>query len=126
MAERQKFECEFTIRSSPSILFNFLTTPAGLVQWFADSVDYRDRDYVFTWEGVPEKAYLDEDIDGELVRYVFEDADDGEYLEFRISKAEITNDTILTIVDFAEEDEIEDQTRLWESQVDTLRTKLGG
>lgn len=126
MAERKKFECEFTVRSSPSILFNFLTTPEGLIQWFADSVDYRDKEYIFVWEGSPETAVLEDEVDGELVRYVFHEGEEGEFLEFRISKAEITNDTILTIIDFAEEDEIDDQTRLWESQIDTLRTKLGG
>lgn len=123
---RVQFECEFTVRSSPSILFNFLTTPEGLIQWFADKVDHVETDYSFFWEGEEEKAELVEAVDGELVKYIWVDGEEDEFLEFRISKAEITNDTILTVIDFTDDYDIEDQTQLWESQIQTLRTKIGG
>ncbi|MFT4645521.1 MAG: hypothetical protein ACI8ZX_001938, partial [Planctomycetota bacterium] len=63
--------------------------------------------------------------DDQYVKYQWEDGDDEEYFDFTISKAVISNETILTITDFAEEDEIEDQTMLWESQIKALSSVIG-
>ncbi len=126
MSKRKQFELEFLFRSSPGILYNFLTTPSGLSQWFADSVDINDNIYSFYWSGSEEKAELIDSSDNEFVRYRWLDSPEDEYFEFRIEISEVTKDTILYIVDFAEEDEIEDQRLLWESQVENLHQHIGG
>lgn len=120
------FQLEYSIRSSPAILYEFLTTPSGLAQWFADSVDIYDHHCSFVWEGVEEKATIIDSIPDEYVRYRWDNSDEDEYFEFRISKNEITSDTILTITDFASESEINDQKRLWDSQVKILMQQIGG
>jgi hypothetical protein len=51
--------------------------------------------------------------------------DKSEYFEFRIAKTEISNQTILVITDFAEKNDIKDQTQLWEYQVKELFHRLG-
>ena len=33
-----KFELEFPIHASPSMLYNCLATPSGLEEWFADKM----------------------------------------------------------------------------------------
>jgi len=43
----EKFELEYIIKSSPAILFNYLSTPDGLSQWFADNVNIKDNKFYF-------------------------------------------------------------------------------
>lgn len=120
------YQVEYTIRSSPTILFNFLSSPSGLAQWFADHVDIKDDECTFEWNGSEEKAYIVEWEEDELIRFRWEYDDDDQYFEFRVTKSEVTGDTILVVTDFADETEVEDQQRLWDSQIDLLIQQVGG
>ncbi len=120
------FQIEYTIRSSPAILFDFLTSPSGLAQWFADSVDINEPYCTFVWEGYEEVAIIIDSIQDQYIRYKWEYSDEDEYFEFRITKNEITGDTILIITDFAADNEIKDQQLLWDSQIKTLIQQIGG
>lgn len=125
MAKKQLFTLEYPVRCSPAILFNFLSTPAGLGEWFADKVDERDGIFMFSWNGSVEKAEM---IDSELdksIRFRWLTSPKDEYFEFVIEKTEITNQTILVIKDFAEKADIKDQSQLWEYQVKDLFHRLG-
>lgn len=125
---RVKFQTEeFMFRASPTIVYKFITTPACLIRWFCDEVDIQGDTFTFSWEGSEEIAELIEDIEDELIRFRWEDADsDEEFLEFKISKSDVTGETSLVITDFCDEDEIDDQTQLWESQIKQLRKETGG
>jgi hypothetical protein len=48
-----------------------------------------------------------------------------EYFEFRIEKSPVTNETLLTVTDFADKNEISDQTLLWEAQIHDLKHRVG-
>ena len=122
----QPYQVEFSIRSSPSILFKFLATPSGLSQWFADDVQAKDDHFVFSWNDFGEEAQLVEIEENEKVKFLWTNNDNEEYFSFEISKSEVTGDTILIITDFADENEVEDQKMLWESQVNTLKRQVGG
>ena len=124
--KRVEFEMEFIFKASPGIIYKFLTTPSCLIRWFCDTVDIDDDEYTFGWDGSEELAELIDDIEEERLRFHWEDADDGEYLEFRMYKSPVTNETVLEITDFADEDEVEDQKLLWESQIKVLRQECGG
>ena len=125
MAKKQLFTLEYPVRCSPAILYGFLSTPAGLQEWFADKVDERDSVFVFSWNGAIEKAeVVDSEID-KFIRFRWLTSAKDEYFEFRIEKTEITNQTILVIRDFAEKSEIKDQSQLWEYQVKELFHRLG-
>jgi len=128
MAEKkQPFTIERIIRASPTILYNFLTTPSSLVQWFADFVDLNGDIYTFSWSGEEQEAEILIDIEDEVLRLRWlDDEDEKAYLEFRIKKSEITEETILTITDFAEKGEIADAKQLWESQLNDLTKRMGG
>jgi hypothetical protein len=125
MAKKQLYTLEYPVRCSPSILYEFLSTPAGLQEWFADKVDERDNIFSFSWNGSEEKAEILEEEEDKYVRFHWLHAPKEEYFEFRIEKTEITNQTILVIKDFAEKSEIKDQGRLWEYQVKDLFHRLG-
>ena len=123
---KQLYTLEYPVRCSPSILFEFLSTPAGLGEWFADKVDERDNIFYFGWDGSFEKADLVEKEQDKSIRFHWQASAVEEYFEFRIDKSEITNQTILVIKDFAEKKEMKDQTSLWDHQVKELFHRLGG
>ena len=124
--KRVSIEMEFLFRASPTILYKFLTSPACLVRWFCDAVDIQEDVYVFEWSGSEEVAILIDDIEEERLRFKWEEAPDNEYLEFRFEISPVTNETILSITDFCDDDEVEDQKKLWASQLDMLRRETGG
>lgn len=124
--ERVQIDMEFIFRASPTILYKFLTTPSTLIRWFCDEVDIQGDTFTFVWSGSEEVAELIDDIEDERVRFEWEDADEGEYLEFRMDKSPVTGETILTITDFCDSDEVADQKQLWETQISQLRTETGG
>ncbi|MEY3436963.1 MAG: START-like domain-containing protein [Sphingobacteriales bacterium] len=122
---KQLFTIEYSVRCSPSILYEFLATPAGLQEWFADTVDERDQVFSFTWNGTTDKAEVLEAETDKLIRFHWLHTPKNEYWEFRIEKAEVSNQTILLISDFAEKKEIADQKRLWDFQMKDLFHRLG-
>ncbi|MEZ5039369.1 MAG: START-like domain-containing protein [Saprospiraceae bacterium] len=125
--ERVKISLEFIFRASPTILYNFFTTPACLIRWFCDEVDIQGKTFTFFWDGADETAELIEDIEDELIRFKWDNAeDDEEYLEFNISKSPVTGETILLVTDFCDSDDIEYQKQLWNTQLDLLRKETGG
>ena len=122
---KQLYTLEYPVRCSPSILYEFLSTPAGLQEWFADKVDERDSIFFFSWNGSAEKAEVMESEDDKFIRFHWLHAPKEEFFEFKIEKSEVTNQTILVIKDFAEKKEIKDQTMLWGYQVKELFHRLG-
>lgn len=126
MSKKQLFTLEYPVRSSPTILFEFLSTPAGLGEWFADRVD-ESKEHVFSffWKDSVEKAQLVEMHHDKMVRFHWLTSAKDEYFEFEIQKSEVTNQTILIIKDFAEKKEIHDQSQLWEYQVKDLFHRIG-
>lgn len=122
---KQLYTLEYPVRCSPSILFEFLSTPAGLQEWFADKVDERDQIFSFTWNDSTDKAQMLESELDKSIKFQWLHAPKSEYFEFRIEKAEVSNQTILQIRDFAEKRDIPDQKRLWDFQVHDLLHRLG-
>ncbi len=125
MSKKVLYTLEYPVRCSPSILYEFLISPAALQEWFAEKVDEREGVYSFSWNGTEEKANLIEKEADKFVRYRWTHMQKDEYFEFRIDRSEVTNQTILIISDFAEKKDIKDQSQLWEYQVKDLFHRLG-
>ena len=122
---KQLYTLEYPVRCSPGILYEFLSTPAGLQEWFADKVDERDNVFFFSWNGSSQKAEVLESQEEKFIRFHWLDAPKDEYFEFSIEKSEITNQTILVVKDFAEKKELKDQSMLWDYQVKDLFHRIG-
>lgn len=122
---KQVFTLEYPVRCSPNILFEFLSTPAGLQEWFAEKVDERDGVFSFTWNGTTDKAEMLEMEEDKFIRFHWTHAPKNEYFEFSIEKSEVSNQTILVIKDFSEKKDIPDQKRLWDFQVNDLFYRIG-
>jgi len=125
MSDKIKFELEFVIQSSPQLLFQYLSTPSGLSEWFADNVNSRGERFNFIWDGSEEEARLLKKKSDEFIRFAWESTEDDAYFEMRIIVDEITSDVSLFITDFAEEDELDEAKMLWENQISDLKQVLG-
>jgi len=122
---RVQIHLEELFKSSPKMLYQFITDPACLVRWFCNSVDVTGQTFTFEWEGSEEIAELTEDVEDERLRFIWEDGEDGEFLEFKLSKSPITGETILEITDYCDDDEIEDTKQLWTSQITAMKQEMG-
>jgi len=119
------YSLEFPIRCSPAILYEFLSTPVGLQEWFADRVDQRDSRFYFSWNGSTDTADILEHVENEFIRYRWDHYSNDEFFEFSIEQSPVTNETILRITDFADKTDMKDQERLWNTQVSDLKHRIG-
>jgi uncharacterized protein YndB with AHSA1/START domain len=125
MSEKKKFTLEYAIRSSPRILYSFISEPNGLAQWFADDVIFRDQTYTFTWDDEVQKAKLISAKENKLVKFKWIDDEPYCYTEMEIIQDELTNDVALAITDFATEDTMQERKQIWDNQIDYLLGVLG-
>ena len=128
--DRVSFSVEFVLKTSPAIVYKFLTAPDCLIRWFCDEVDVEREEgldrYAFVWSGEEEVAILTEDIEEERLLFRWKEADDEkEYFQFEMSRSEVTNDTVLLITDFCDDDEVDDQKQLWMNQIDAMKKAMG-
>lgn len=123
----EKIEIEYPIRSSTSILFDMISTPSGLSEWFADDVNIKDDVWTFLWDGSEEEAKLLTSKKDEFVKFHWVEHDEEKtYFEIRIKADQLTNDIALVVTDFCDEEDEEDTRELWESQLDSLAKRIGG
>lgn len=126
MDDKVKFEMEFPIHVSPSLLYQYISTPSGMSEWYADNVNSRGEYFTFIWEGSEEKARLLGKKSGERIKFRWVDDEETDYyFEMRIQVDDITKDVSLMVTDFAEEDEIEEAKMLWENMISNLKHILG-
>ena len=128
MSKKVLYTLEYPVRCSPGILYDFLSTPAGLQEWFADNVNSRGEFFTFVWNDGEENARLASKKTGEKVKFKWIDDDKKDteyYFELRILEDEITKDVSLMVIDFAEEDELDESKQLWENQVSDLKHVIG-
>jgi uncharacterized protein YndB with AHSA1/START domain len=128
MDEKIKYELEFPLNSSPQLLFQYISTPSGLSEWFADNVNSRGEFFTFIWDGSEEKARLSSKKSGEKVKFRWIDEDNKDtdyYFELCILEDEITKDVSLMVTDYAKEDDMDEARLLWENQISDLKHVIG-
>ncbi|MHC1731850.1 MAG: START-like domain-containing protein [Bacteroidales bacterium] len=124
---KSRYEIEYTLNSPVRVLFDRLSTPEGLSEWFADNVTVDGDIYTFRWDKVEARARLVYARENKAVRFDWLDFADSEsnFFEFRVIIHELTNDVALIITDHAEEEELDDARDLWDTQISYLRKVLG-
>jgi len=121
-----KIELEFTLNISIKRLYDSISTPSGLSDWFADDVNIKGKDYTFFWDGDERIASMLAKKKEAFIRFKWADDEDLEsYFEFKIINDELTSDVSLVVTDFAPKDEIKEITDLWNKQVANLKHVLG-
>ena len=128
MDKKKEFVIEYDFQSSPQLLFQYISSPSGLSEWFSDDVNYRGEKYTFFWGESEEYARVLSKKNNEKIRFQWiteEDDEEDYFFEFKIEMDEITKDVSLIITDFSEEDELEEAKLLWDSLVSDLKQVLG-
>ncbi|MEZ4837901.1 START-like domain-containing protein [Flavobacterium sp.] len=128
MDTKVRYEIEFPLNSSPQLLYQYISTPSGLSEWFADNVNSRGEFFTFIWDDTLEKARLASKKTNERIKFKWldeQDKDTDYFFELKILEDEITKDVSLVVVDFAYEDEINESKLLWENQISDLKHVIG-
>ena len=128
MSIKKSFSLEYDFHASPQLLFQYLSTPSGLSEWFADNVNSRGEQFTFIWDDSEETALLLQKKNNDKVKFQWqndEEDDEDYYFEFKIQVDEITKDVSLIVTDFAEEDELEESKMLLDNLVSDLKQVLG-
>ncbi len=128
MDAKVRYELEFPLNSSPQLLYQYISTPSGLSEWFADNVNSRGEFFTFIWDGSEEKARLSSKKSDEKVKFRWIDEDNKDtdfYFELRILEDEITKDVSLMVTDYAVEEDLAEVKLLWESQISDLKHVIG-
>ncbi|HBI01272.1 MAG TPA: START-like domain-containing protein [Flavobacterium sp.] len=128
MDTKVRYEIEFPLNSSPQLLYQYISTPSGLSEWFADNVNSRGEFFTFIWDDTLEKARLASKKTNERIKFKWldeQDKDTDYFFELRIMEDEITKDVSLVVIDFAFEDELSESKLLWENQISDLKHVIG-
>ena len=124
MSTKKQYTIEYDFHASPQLLFQYLSTPSGLSEWFADNVNSRGEDFAFLCDDSEEEAKLLSLKADKTIRFQWKEDQDS-FFQFEIVVDEITKDVSLLVTDFAEEDEIEESQMLWNNLIADLKQVLG-
>ncbi|MDT8374841.1 MAG: START-like domain-containing protein [Bacteroidales bacterium] len=124
---RTRYELEYTLNTPTRVLFDRLSTPEGLSEWFADNVTVEGDIFTFYWDKTEARARQSYVKENKLVRFEWLDFADSQtnFFEFRVVIHELTGDTALMITDHADEEETDDAKELWDTQISYLKNVLG-
>jgi uncharacterized protein YndB with AHSA1/START domain len=127
MSDLIKYSIEIPINSSVNVLYKRLSTPSGLAEWFADNVNLKNNVFTFFWDDSDQSAKILKKKPNKFVQFKWLDDEEKEsFFEFKILVDEMTSDVSLIITDFAEDEEDqEEQTMLWEQQIQNLKMAIG-
>ena len=107
MSSKTFFSIEFDFHASPQLLYQYLSTPSGLSEWFADNVNSRGEVFKFIWDGTEEQAKLVAKKSGEggkVRRFEVEEDRNDMFIDIKIQVEAITKDFYIIDTDFEEED----------------------
>ncbi len=125
MNNKEKFELEYTVNASATLLYYRISNPAGLEEWFADRVTVNNKKFKFIWSESEQIAELLEKKSNLYAKFRWIDSEEDTYFEMRIIKQELSGDVGLLITDFASVDEKSDTEDMWDEQIQELRQTLG-
>lgn len=123
-----KFSDEFEFQASPKILFEFISTPVGLAQWFCEkAVTTPKNGWNLVWDGIDHPAHQTHNKPPKLVRYQFDpqeadDQADPSYLQFEIEKNDLTRVAFLKVTDYSQMTNRQDLEELWSGLIGNLKT----
>ncbi|MEJ8802449.1 START-like domain-containing protein [Pontibacter sp. H249] len=131
-ATKTKFVREYPINASAKLLYPYLSSASGLAQWFCDDVIVdEDKVYNFKWDGRSHYAEMTGHRTNKSVRFLFlgdkkEHMVDGSYIDFSIESSELTQEQFLKIVDYSDEEDVEELEELWDNLFQNLKEIVGG
>ena len=128
--QRLRIEHELT-SSSTAIIWDLISTDSGLARWMADSVTQEGEQLTFVWGELwshheVRTGTIVEKVKNQYIKVTWDDEDGPDnFFELRMDKSHITNDYMLTITDFAWDDEMDSLHSIWTDNLARLRNTCG-
>jgi uncharacterized protein YndB with AHSA1/START domain len=121
-----QFEIEYLVHSSAHILYNCISNPSSLEEWFADTVNQKGESFQFKWDDEERNAILLSTKKNQYIRWQWDEKEFADtFFEMRIKMDEMTNGIALYITDFCDEGDEEDARMLWDLAIDDLHRVIG-
>jgi uncharacterized protein YndB with AHSA1/START domain len=127
MDSKKKITLEYSVNSSIKLIYNRISTAAGLSEWFADDVNIEGETFVFFWGKTEQRANIISHKKEKSVKFKWIDDEDPEtFFEFNIETQELSGSVLLIITDFVYFDEEIDAIDLWNKQIEKFKRAIGG
>lgn len=128
--EKHKFQAEYELRSSPKVLFPYISTASGLEQWFAERVTVLpDQRMDIQWDGDSHVAHISSMRLNKSIKFEFEGTGEenhnNNYVEFKLDVSDLTQSTYLKITDYSVNNDTQELTSLWNGFIDGLKEIVG-
>ena len=122
-----KIHLEYPLVSKArSIVWNLIGTTGGLEAWMVDKITEKDGVYTFRWgKDETREAELLGCREESYIRFHWLDEGPKTYFELRINVSELTKAHVLEVTEISRNEEEEDLTQMWESQIEELRRVAG-
>lgn len=130
--KKERIHIEHELKSnSPAIIWQLISTAAGLARWIADEVEMDDHTVKLAW-GNPLMHYdfrrleILERVKQSHLRMRWVDEDDNDaFLEIRMEKSDLTGDYMLLITDYALPEDLDLLRDIWDDNLQRLRQSSG-
>lgn len=131
------FVKEYELNTTARVLFPFLSTPAGLEEWFADKVKANPGGFLaFEWDDADHLGVIDTLKLNKSVRFCFIDSPSQAHLvqerqqqfpfiEFSVVPGNFSQSIFLRVTDVTESTS-EDIEETWDFLISTLKDRIGG
>ena len=122
-----KIHLEYPLVSKArSIVWDLIGTTGGLEAWMVDKITEKDGVYTFRWgKDETREAELLGCREESYIRFHWLDEGPKTYFELRINVSELTKAHVLEVTEISRNEEEEDLTQMWESQIEELRRVAG-
>jgi uncharacterized protein YndB with AHSA1/START domain len=128
MMEKYKFVREYNFRTSPKIIYQYISNPGGLQQWFAQTVNLNaDNVFSFDFGDKIQRAQLSSRKLNKSVKFDFiEGESKGNYIEFKLENSNLDSTCYLYITDYSPAADEDDLVDMWDGLIDDLKDIIGG
>jgi uncharacterized protein YndB with AHSA1/START domain len=120
-----QFSVEYIVHASQGLIFEMVSDPSSLSEWFADDVHIKEGYFTFFWDGSSQTAKMLAIKENKFVRFQWTDKPTYTFFEFKIETDELTNEVSLIVTDFAEDGDQESARMLWDKQIGSLKKLIG-
>jgi len=122
----KEIKLEFSLNTSPTVLFSRISNPSGLAEWFADNVKIDGKIFTFIWGDTEQQAEVVDMTINSSITFRWLEQENGHEFRFDIIQDELTKDVALNITDYIDDDEEEEDSKdLWDSQIGKLKQIIG-
>jgi uncharacterized protein YndB with AHSA1/START domain len=127
---KYRFTSEYEFQASPKILFEYISTPVGLSQWFCEKANEgQNHHWDLIWDETSHPAVQTHHKPQKMVRFQFETNDpeestDPSFLQFEIEKSELTRVAFLRITDYSGMSNRQELEELWDNLIGNLKSLI--